>query len=467
MSRKRILVVLPSPLMARNFLGTDALILLTERLNMDVTVVSPSVQDKPIVEKHGAKWIPYFHPRKWREAGDGSLYRRVVRIGRYGCYLAGFFLHMMLTYRFNTLSGFAGFQTRLRQSWRLRRIYLRDGLPMSRLFGFPFTLSTRLYKFLLSCYFRAWQSFEPVARLMSELNPDVMLLSMVQTHMVTSYALAARRQQIPVLGINGSWDQPTTKGPLCPGISRFVVQNEMVRDELIRFHHVPKDQVAVIGWLQMDSYVRDPAVNHSELLKRVGIPKGHRYILFAANAPRLGLHEPELFKRFAALVQAGTFGHDVTLVCRCHPQDRNWEARWGWAVGLQSVVVESPDLGPLDHLAALIRNAGVVVASAGSINLDAVALDTPTIGLAWEDEELPYWDRPARAYDLEHLAELRTSSGMMFARNLDELVFACRRYLNDRSADAAGRADVRQRYLFHLDGGAAARLVHELEVMLT
>jgi hypothetical protein len=87
--------------------------------------------------------------------------------------------------------------------------------------------------------------------------------------------------------------------------------------------------------------------------------------------------------------------------------------------------------------------------------------------MAWEDECLPYWDRPARAYELEHLAGLRTSRGMMFARDLDELVSCCTRYLADPGADADARAELRQRYLHHLDGKAAARLVAEVDAVLS
>jgi hypothetical protein len=135
-------------------------------------------------------------------------------------------------------------------------------------------------------------------------------------------------------------------------------------------------------------------------------------------------------------------------------------------MSLPHVVVEPPDLGPLDHLAMLLRHADVVIASAGSINLDAVAVDTPTIGLAWEDMTLPYEDRPARAYDLEHLKMLRESSGMMFAGNLDELFAACKRYLQAREVDAAGRKTLREQYLFRIDGLAASRLAKEIQVML-
>jgi hypothetical protein len=464
---RRILVVLPSPMMARNFLHSGALTLLGKRPGTSITVVSRNPDDRPVVLEAGATWVPYFHPRRWRGDVNQWWAAGILRWGRYLRYLAGLVLHMSLTYRFNTHCGFRGFAARLRQSWQQRKIYLREGLPMSRVFGFPWPRSRRLYELMYRAYYAGWQGFGPVDRLLDELRPDLIIMSMVQTHMVTPYAVAAVRHGVPIFGINGSWDQPTTKGPLCPDLQRIVVQNEIVRDELVRYHGVDAERIAVIGWLQMDAFVRGTIPDRNTVCRRLGLSPGQRYLLFAANAPRLGLHEPEVFRDLIVRRNAGALPADIVLVCRCHPQDRDWQRRWGWAVGMEGVIVEPPDLGPFEHLASVIRHASVVLASAGSINLDAVALDTPTIGMAWEDERLHYWDRPARAYDLEHLAELRTSRGMMFARNLDELVSCCSRYLADRGADVDARAELRQRYLHRLDGKAAARLVEEVESVLT
>jgi hypothetical protein len=464
---RRILVVLPSPMMARNFLRSGALGLLGRQPDTLITVVSPNPDDRAVVLEAGASWVPYFHPRRWRGDENHPWATGLLRWSRYLRYLAGLALHMMLTYRFNTRCGFRGFAARLQQSWRQRRIYLREGLPMSGVFGFPWPRSHRIYNLLYRIYYAGWQGFGPVEKLIDDVRPDLVILSMVQTHMVTPYAMAAVRHGVPIFGINGSWDQPTTKGPLCPGVRRIVVQNEIVRDELVRYHGVDAERIAVIGWLQMDAFVRGIIPDRDEACRRLGMSPEHRYVLFAANAPRLGLHEQEVFRDLVARRHAGALPADVILVCRCHPQDRDWQRRWGWAVGIQGVIVEPPDLGPLEHLAAVIRHASVVLASAGSINLDAVALDTPTIGMAWEDERLPYWDRPARAYELEHLAGLRTSRGMMFARDLDELVSCCSRYLANPGVDADARAELRERYLHRLDGNAATRLVAEVEAVLS
>lgn len=466
-SSHRILVVLPTPMMARNFLYSGTLELLGMHPDTSITVVSPNPDDRAVVLEAGATWVPYFHPRRWCGDGDPPWAVWMLRWSRYLRYLAGLALHMALTYRLNTRCGFRGFAARLRQSWQHRMVYMREGLPMSRAFGFPLTRSRRLYELIYRLYYAGWQGFGPVYRLFDEFRPNLVIMSMVQTHMITPYAVAAVREGVPIFGINGSWDQPTTKGPLCPGLLRIAVQNEIVREELILYHGIDPESIAIIGWLQMDTFVRGLIPDRDTVCRRLGMFSGERYVLFAANAPRLGSHEPEVFRNLIERRQAGALPANVVLVCRCHPQDRDWQNRWGWARGIEGVIVEPPDLGPLEHLAAVIRHASVVIASAGSINLDAVALDTPTIGMAWEDERLPYWDRPARAYELEHLAGLRTSRGMMFARNLEELVSCCISYLKDPSADTDGRKELIQRYLYKLDGKSAARLAAEVEAVLS
>jgi hypothetical protein len=302
--KKRILVVLPSPLMARNFLRGDTLRLICSEVLADTTVVTPSPADRELIEKQGAQWHPYYHPRRSIEIDTPTGIRNLVRFSRYARYLAGLFVHMCLTYRFNSRAGFEGFASRLRQSFHLRKAYLREGLPMSRVFGFPFPQSPTIYQWLHRLYFQRWQTFSPVEALIEKIKPDLMVLSMMQTHMVTPYAVAAGIANVKMLGINGSWDQPTTKGPICPGLASVVVQNEIVRMELVRYHGVPNEIIKTIGWLQMDAYFGVADTGREALYSRIGVPIEHRYILFAANAPRLGKHEPAVFMQLVRHVQS-------------------------------------------------------------------------------------------------------------------------------------------------------------------
>jgi hypothetical protein len=402
------------------------------------------------------RWAPLFHPRRYAGAGAPTRTLWFVR------YLAGTAWRMSLTYRFNLIQGFRGFGIRLRQSWRLRLQFLAEALPMSRLFGLPFPRSRRLYAWLYRGYYAGWQRFAPVDALLAEFRPEVMVLAHLQTPVVTPYVLAAQALGVRMLGLNGSWDQPTTKGPLCPGVERVLVQNEQVRRELCRHHGISEERMATVGWPQMDPYAWPASrLGREEFLAKAGFDPRERYVVFAANPGRLSHKEPEIAAWLAdRLRESG-----VRLHLRCHPNDTHWSERFAALRAQPGVRVEPPRSGDLEQLANLIRHAEVVVASAGSINLDAVALDTPTIGLAWEDTSVAYWDRQARVYELEHLAALTQGDGLPLAHDLAELESLVREALEDRSRRAAGRRELRRRFLEPLDGGASARIADEIAAM--
>ena len=460
----RVLVVLPYDLMARNFIDGGVLAHLAQRRPLDIVVVSPDPDDAARVAAAGARWTRLFHPLRWSDAGARP--GRLRRAAWYLRYLAGFAWRMTLVYRFNVMQGFRGFAMRLRHSRALRRKFIREGLPMSRLFGAPFSRSRRLYGWLYRAYYAGWQRFSPVDRLFAGFRPQLVVLGHLQNSVVTPYVVAARRSGVPIVGINGSWDQPTTKGPLCPGVVRLLVQNAQVRDELNRYHGVPRERMREVGWPQMDIYADAGAVAGREaFLARLGYG-GERYILFAANPGRLSLCEPEIAAWLAERLEAGRFGSGVRLHLRCHPNDREWQLRFGALARHPRVTIEPPGKADLAYLANLIRHAELVVASAGSMNLDAVALDTPTIGLAWEDESLPYADRPARAYELEHLAAVAQEDGLPLARTFAELEGLIDEGLADRQNRAEGRRRLRRRFVEPLDGRASVRVAEEIVAVL-
>ena len=126
-----MLVILPASMIARNWLSTPALALMARETSLDITVVSPDAADRAVIEAAGLRWRPLFTRR------DGSLLTRLQ-------FAAGYLLHQMLMHRFNVIADFRGARERLKQSWPLRKIALRDGLPAARWLGWPLPRSQAL-----------------------------------------------------------------------------------------------------------------------------------------------------------------------------------------------------------------------------------------------------------------------------------------------------------------------------------
>ena len=459
--RKRVLIVLPYDMSARNVIRTRIAALLAARDDLEVTMVSRDREDAACLRAlpgNVIDWVEMLRPFR-RGEGIGRFFADVK-------FAVGFYLYTVLAFRFNSIVGFRGFRHRLRQGIGLRWLAFREGLPTLRCLGWPFPRSRRLFQWLYRLQYAGWLRHRTVESLFDAVRPDLVVLTHLQTGLVTPYVLAAQCRRIPILGVSGSWDQPTTKGPLVPGVQHVLVQSVRVKDELQRYHGHDAARITIIGWPQMDAYVSGPhAGDRAHFLAGRGLPQDRRYVLVGAYSRRLGHHEPAMCAALADYLRGSEWKGGVTLYIRCHPLERDWEERFGHFHDPPGVIVEPPALGDLPYLADLLRHAAVVIASAGTINLDAAALDTPTIAVAFETENEPYYDRPARRYDMEHYAAVVRTGGVRMVRSQAELEDAVAAYLRDPALDAAGRRQLRRQQLEPLDGRASQRFADAIVSM--
>lgn len=457
---RRVLIVLPYEMSARNMIEAPVAHHLLAFSDLDITFVTRDPRDAQRLAALGpnARWRSMLRP--FSGADD--------KVGRFRTFLGdvaftlGFALHLPLTFRFNASRGFRGFDERLRQSWALRKPGLKEGLPLARPFGWPFAKSRTILRLFERLSLANWRRHPAVTRLFNDTTFDLVVLGHVQTPLVVPYYLEARRRGIPIVGMNGSWDQPTTKGPVLPHLDRILVQSRQVKADLIALHGTESDRIDVVGWPQMDVYARRPIAERQAILRKLGLPADRRYILLGAYSERLGRHEPDMCRKLLQQMSAGEFGDGISLIIRAHPLDADWQARLGALHAPHDCVVEAPQLGDLDHLSALLRHAELVMSSAGTISLDAAAVDTPTIALAFEDETLPYFDRPARRFDMEHYAAAIATGGIRLVKTDKDLARAIKLYVADRSHDAEGRARLRAAHLEPLDGQSSARIAQAI-----
>jgi hypothetical protein len=458
MAKPRTVIVLsPYAMMTRNIVATPAAALLAQAGDVRTVLVTRADHDARAVAALGGNIA--FEPmiRPLRRTAGGRMALADLRL------VLGYALFLMLSHRFNALAGFRGYRERLRQSWPLRRPAVKEGLPVLRWLQQPLPQSRRIYRALERLYWAGWLRHPRARALFDREAPDLVVLAHCQNHFVTPYVLEAIRRGIPLLGINGSWDQPTTKGPLARGIAHMLVQSRQVAQDLADFHGFDPARTTLVGWPQMDVYRDDRVAESREaFLARVGLPPGRRYVLVGTYTERLGPHEPAMCRALAAALERGAFGPDVTLWIRCHPNETEAEARFGPLARHPDVVVERSGMSNLAHLASLVRHAACVISSAGTIGLDAAAFDRPSIAVAFEDETLPYWDRPARRFDMEHYAAVMATGGIRRVADQPQLEAAIAAYLADPALDADGRARLRGDFLEPLDGRSSERLTRAI-----
>jgi hypothetical protein len=437
--------------------------------SMRFTLVTRDRSDEDKLSRIGTGsvgWTPLMRPFRNRPVS-----RRAYLAWRLADVLAvlGFYLHLSLVYRFNLRHGFIGFRNKLRQSRQRRQISWKQGHPVRRWIGWPAPRSQTIFRLAYRLYYSGWQRHPQVRALFDRLEPEAVFLATVQSPFVTAYALEAAAREIPILGMIGSWDQPTTKGPICPGVSRVIAHSRYSASSTEAIQGLQTDSVEVIGWPQMDPYhVTAKGMQKGPFLGSIGLPQTNRLIVMGGYTKRLGPHEPAIADRLARFVKEGRFGGGCSLIIRPHPADSDWANRFGGLHDPPNVIIEEPDLGHLDHLAGLMKHADVVLSSAGTLCLDATALDTPSVGIAFSlDDTTPFFDRPERMFEMEHYASVAATGGIRLARGFDELVEIIETYLKEQGTDGEGRDALRDLHLEPLDGRSGDRLLAAIKRLVS
>ena len=120
----------------------------------------------------------------------------------------------------------------------------------------------------------------------------------------------------PTVFIMNSWDNPATKAMLVGLPSRLVVWGEQTRDHAIRHMNVPPERVIGLGVAQFDLYRNPPMETPADYKRRLGVPLGHKVLLYAGSSN--GLNETNHLLRLEEAVERGELKNCVILY-RPHP----------------------------------------------------------------------------------------------------------------------------------------------------
>jgi CDP-glycerol glycerophosphotransferase (TagB/SpsB family) len=121
--------------------------------------------------------------------------------------------------------------------------------------------------------------------------------------------------------------------------------------------------------------------------------------------------------------------------------------------------VQEPSYTDLDVLATLLQHGDVVVANAGTILLDAIVNDRPSVCVLYDEGAPPgeFWAE--KNVVGKHYEELAASGAFYRAEDFDAVVAGIGRALANPAELAAERRTVARQVVGEVDGRAAERVV--------
>ncbi|MEZ4415106.1 MAG: CDP-glycerol glycerophosphotransferase family protein [Gemmatimonadota bacterium] len=284
--------------------------------------------------------------------------------------------------------------------------------------------------------------------------------------------MSAARRGVPSMVLVSSWDNLTSKGFFPADVARLTVWNSIMHDEAVQLHDIAPERITVTGAPQHDVYAGAPYRARERFFRELGLDPAKRLVLYTTQTAGTIPAEPELVERIHERLQ-GTFP-DLQLLVRLHQLDR--PERYAFLHGRPGLVFDAAgraalgtyrdrdfDHSELRRLADSLVHADVVLNAASSISIDAAAVGTPVVAIAFDaDEGVPY-DRSVRRYfDFTHQQNVVRSGGVAMADSLEAMVEAVAAYLDDPSRDREGRARLVERLCYRLDGGSGRRVAEAI-----
>jgi UDP-N-acetylglucosamine:LPS N-acetylglucosamine transferase len=288
---------------------------------------------------------------------------------------------------------------------------------------------------------------------------SALVLSNVQPHSAVPFLAAARRLELPVVAHVASWDHTVGKGVISPHCDLYVVQNRVMEDDLRRYHGIGPERVVVTGWPQTDVFLRRRTREEYEaLLGRYGLDPERPLVLVMGNTPTNAPYENRFVARMVAWWEESARGR-LQLLFRPHPRDKEWRERFAAAAGREGVFVQEPSYRDLEELATLLQHGDVVVCNAGTILLDALVNDRPSVCVLYDEGAPPGESWAAKNVIGEHYKELAASGAFHTAESFEDVVAGIERALADPGELAEERQRAVRDVVGEVDGKAAERVV--------
>jgi hypothetical protein len=284
-------------------------------------------------------------------------------------------------------------------------------------------------------------------------------LANTQMHSVVPFIVGARRLGLPVVGHIASWDHTVGKGIVAPHLRRYIVQNDVMRDDLVRYHQIEAARIVVSGWPQTDVFHRArPREEYERVVRGLGLEPSRPVVLVMGNTPTNAPYEARLVERLVSWwEESGAVGR-FSLLFRPHPRDRQWRERFKPALFRPGAAVQEPSFTDLETLAVLLQHGDVVVSNAGTILLDALVNDRPAVCVLY-DEGAPAGESWAlKNVSGDHYKSLIESEAFYRAERFEDVTAGIERALAQPGERAAERSRVARAVVGDIDGRAAERV---------
>jgi hypothetical protein len=285
------------------------------------------------------------------------------------------------------------------------------------------------------------------------LNPTILVTTYPVNYSESMLVYSAQRKGIKTIMHLLSWDNISCKGHFPILADEYIAWGPIMRNELKEYYNVEESKIHITGVPHFDLHaVSMKTQRHGKYLEDLGLDPEKPYLFFGMSSPRFAPKEIDIVERLSAQIESNTYGRDMQMVVRPHPQniqgnmsDTSWLPR---IRNLKSkrVGVDFPNLADskmawsmekedMYKLSSLIAGAALCLNSGSTLSIDSMMCGTPVILTSFDGgDTLSYWMSARRLVDYNHLKKLIALEGVVSCDSYASLQSAINEITHDRDA---------------------------------
>ncbi len=301
-------------------------------------------------------------------------------------------------------------------------------------------------------------------------KPDLVFSTSITSKMDNVFIKAAKRRSILTVSMPKSWDTATKMYyRFVPDY--FIVQNELLKDQLVNLQDFSREKVFVVGYPQFDWYAREEIIrSREEHFKKMGLDPKLPLILFGSQGSWYD-KDYQVVEKIYEWIRKDELARPAQLLVRPHfsnvkknpfqkyrnlpraAYDDSYRISYDFRDNWDPSVAETIDL------ANTIAHADVVVIILSTLALDAACRDKPVINALFGAKYRKGKDITPLMQYTSHYEWVIDTDATFRANSPEEL----KRYINiclqNPSVKAEERKVLRERLCYRVDGRSSERLV--------
>lgn len=278
----------------------------------------------------------------------------------------------------------------------------------------------------------------------------------------------AKTRGVKTLGIIKSWDVLTMKGYIPLPVDHYIVWNELMKSALMRLHGVAEDRIAVTGIPQFDLYSDRVSIPPREdFFSTLNLDPKSKTVLYASSSPVINPEDPQILRRLVPALVASHKG-PVQVIARLHEQDNperyegfehpNLAYQMSEGHGRVGGDHEFSDPTLIGSLRDTLFHCDVVINTASTTSLDALAMGRRVVNIGFDLEPTKYHRSRRRYYDFDHYQPIVDSGTVEVASSFDECVSMMVGCLERAPRDEPRVQTLLAKMCWKLDGRSAERM---------